>query len=75
MHVSRHRRFQVIENPGLQSKAENVLYALNSVTASPGAVVAVFDADHHPVSRNTVLVHAPLASVQLALQPGAFCIC
>ena len=43
------RRFQVIEKPGSRSKAENVNYALKFVTASPGAVVAIFDADHHPV--------------------------
>ena len=43
-------RFQVIENPGSRSKAENVNYALKFVTASLGAVIAIFDADHHPVS-------------------------
>ncbi len=53
MHVSCYRRFQVIDNPGSRSQAENINYALKFVTASPGAVVAIFDADHHPVSSTT----------------------
>ena len=41
-------RFQVVENPSSRSKAQNVNYALDMIEARTGAIIAIYDADHHP---------------------------
>ena len=64
------RRFQVIENTGSRSKAENVNYALTFVMASLGAVVAIFDADHHPVSHHTGPLWRGSSQFAAAHHPG-----
>ena len=38
----------MVENPSSRSKAQNVNYALDMIEARPGAIIAIYDADHHP---------------------------
>ena len=75
----------MVENPSSRSKAQNVNYALDMIEARPGAVIAIYDADHHPdpdavgyalatmdrTSCKVVQGHCAIRNVDEGFLPGA----
>ena len=75
-----------MENPSSRSKAQNVNYALDMIEARPGAIIAIYDADHHPdpdavgyalatmdrTNCKIVQGHCAIRNVDEGFLPGAF---